>query len=172
MDVEGKVPTTEAGKCLRHSAWSWRPLWDYAANCGKDLIDYELWKAGHCNNGDGLGAVGARELAKKLRAELSSGRTAGYERAYQQMLAAMPDKPCQFCGATGIRTDIVGWQQGMPARALDLDTAKELGRKVGWCNGCEGRGRLRPSEACYPFSTDNVREFCEFLEGSGGFEIW
>lgn len=39
------------------------------------------------------------------------------------------------------------------------------------CNACQGTGKVRPAETSYSFDESDVREFAEFLENCGGFEI-
>lgn len=39
------------------------------------------------------------------------------------------------------------------------------------CNACKGTGKVRPFQTSYSFDESDVREFAEFLENCGGFEI-
>ena len=41
----------------------------------------------------------------------------------------------------------------------------------GQCNGCQGKGSVRPFSTNYPFDLENLKEFADFCEQSGGFEI-
>ncbi|SLH40554.1 Uncharacterised protein [Mycobacteroides abscessus subsp. massiliense] len=79
-------------------------------------------------------------------AQISSGYVGQYAKEYAERLDALADEQCRYCDSTGIRE----------------------GQR---CNVCRGDGKVRPSETWYPFSEENVREFAEFLEGCGGFEI-
>lgn len=171
MDVMGKNPSTKEGEYFRNNVWWWRPLWDYCAHVASDIIDDETFEHGHYNNGAGLNAEGAMALGMRLLEEIQSGRTATFEAEYRKMIAELPMKDCEFCGATGIRTDKVGMEMGMHDKALDPEIATVVGRTHGYCNGCRGYGKVEDWAASYPFSTSNVEEFANFLMGSGGFEI-
>lgn len=171
MDVYGREPKSEKGSYFRNNVWWWRPLWEYCCEVGAEIIDDEVANGGHYNDGIGLDEDGAIALANTLQAELESGRTAEYERKHNEFRASLPREDCQFCGATGIRTDEVGVEMGMPTKALDEAEAILTGRTHGWCNACRGVGTTESWQSSYPFSADNVREFAEFCAESGGFQI-
>lgn len=75
MDVHGKAPTSEIGAYFRNNIWWWHPLWDYCAEIAPDLIDGELYQAGHTNGGAGLDAKGAAALAMRLKGAVVEGHT-------------------------------------------------------------------------------------------------
>jgi hypothetical protein len=169
MDVYGRNPTSEKGKYFRNNVWRWRPLANYIAQIAPVNItgQCEHW---HSNDGDGLGADESAKLAMFLRNELSTGRTAAYASSYQAEIDALADEKCDLCNGTGVRSDAIGISDGMTTRIITEDGHPRIGQK-GWCNKCDGRGTVRPWETCYPFSAENVVEFCDFLEQCGGFEI-
>lgn len=171
MDVYGKKPTSEKGEYFRNNVWWWRPLWDYCCEVGADVIGESLAEAGHYNDGQGLDGVMALALAEILRDELESGRTAEYERKNNEYRASLPRENCDLCGATGIRTDKIGVEMNQPTKELPVEVQILTGRTHGWCNGCNGVGTTENWQASYPFSTENVREFVEFLTDCGGFAI-
>jgi hypothetical protein len=172
MDVYGKNPISEAGSYFRNNVWYWRPLWDYVAQVGSDVIDGELAEHGHYNDGAGLDEDGALALAQILAEELESGRTETYERKNNEYFASLPREACEWCNATGIRTDKVGEEMKMSEKELSPEMQILMGRTHGWCNACQGVGTRESFEANYPFKTENVREFATFLKDCGGFEIW
>lgn len=168
MDVYGKAPKSERGEYFRNNVWWWRPLWQYCETVAPNLTNKV---DGHSNSGDGLGADGAEELSRILKISLSDGTCEAYETQYRKELSELPNETCNLCTGTGIRTDEVGKEHGMDEKVLSDDLASVLGRTTGWCNGCDGNG-WKPNWAThYPFSTENVKEFAEFLAESGGFEI-
>lgn len=171
MDVYGKNPTSERGEYFRNNVWWWRPLWEYCCEVGRSVITDEVAEGCCYNDGRGLDEADSKELSDILLAELWEGRTAEYERKYNEFRASLPREDCGFCGATGIRTDEVGVEMGMPTRALDEAEAILTGRTHGWCNACRGVGTTESWQSSYPFSVDNVREFAMFLADSGGFEV-
>ena len=170
MDVYGKNPSSEKGSYFRNNVWYWRPLWGYCEELHHDLchkVEY-----GHSNDGDGLDADDARLLGERLLADIANGVTAEYERQHNEYIASLPRTDCQYCGATGIRTDEVGVEHGMPTKELEPEVAMLVGRTHGYCNGCRGEGKVEHFATNYGFSVDNVRNFAEFLLECGGFEIW
>ena len=171
MDVLGKNPTTKTGEYFRNNVWWWRPLADfciqrYGAEVG---FDGEGW--GY-NDGNGLNGDQSLHLARLIRADLANGSVATYERNYNEWRASLPREACDLCDCTGIRTDEVGVEHGMPERELAPEIQILTGRTYGYCNSCQGVGTNESFLAGYPFTEENVREFAEFLEGCGGFEIW
>lgn len=166
MDVVGR---NNPDAYFRNSVWSWRPLWNYCVEVAPELCS---GVDGSHNGGDGLDAEGADDLAAVLFNELESGRTALYEKTYHKMISELPRHSCEHCEGTGIRTDKVGCDMGMPSRELQPEIQIITGRTHGWCNACNGEGKQDDWRAGYPFSEENVREFAEFLAESGGFQIF
>ena len=147
MDVVGKAAVSERGQYFRNNVWWWRPLWDYCQRVSPVCREV----SGQYNDGDGLDAAGAAQLAKDLFTEINSGRTAEYAAARQIEIDQLPLEPCDICHGTGERNDDI---------------------VQGECNGCRGSGTRKPWAAMYPFSLDTVQEFAEFVQDSGGFQIW
>lgn len=168
MDVIGRKPTAKAGEYFRNNIWWWHPLWEYCHHVAPEICEGVL---GHSNDGDGLPGDGARKLAQVLRRELESGRTKEHADEHESRRKSLPRHTCDQCDGTGIRSDDVGRNMGMPERDLTGEQAERLGRSSGWCNGCDGEGLRESWEASYFFSEENVAEFAEFLEHSGGFRI-
>ena len=90
-------------------------------------------------------------------------------------LATLPDRQCRSCGGTGIRTDDRALALGQHLRIIGPDTGAETSHprfgQSGWCNGCDGVGRVRPSETQYRVEAGDVIEIVAFLRACGGFEI-
>ena len=170
MDVFGKAPVSETGEYFRNNVWWWRPLWDYCCSVSELARSVEH---GHDNSGDGLGAEGAQELAKTLIIEIGAGRTLQYQEDYRKEIAELPRETCQLCEGTGIRTlpSPSGEDFKMYEKALTIEQQALYGRTHGWCNGCDGAGDKPHWASNYPFSVENVQEFADFLQDSGGFEI-
>jgi len=78
MDVCGVNPTTEAGRYFCNNLWWWLPLANYIIQNGPVHLVSKVkhWKS---NDGDGLDADDAAELAKWLREDLASGAVKDYE---------------------------------------------------------------------------------------------
>lgn len=168
MDVYGNRPKSDSGEYFRNNVWWWHPLWDYCLTIAPNLCEGVL---GHSNDGDGLDEDGALELARLLFESVESGVADRYEQAYRSHQASLPRHKCDYCGGTGIRTDKVGQEMGMPTRELEADIALLLGRTHGWCNACSGEGTVEDFATNYPFTVENVVEFATFVRDSGGFRI-
>lgn len=150
MDVYGESPKTKRGEYFRNNCWYWRPLWNYICDQCSDFITEADQDAGHYNDGHLIEKERAERIANRLRALCASGKVLDFEREYAKHLESLPDEICDLCHGTGKRTDM---------------------EAVDGCNKCHGKGRVRPMETWYPFTAENVLEFAEFAEDSGGFRI-
>lgn len=169
MDVYGNNPTGDAGEYFRNNVWWWRPLAEYIITQHGDIAaGCSAW---HTNDGAGLDESASKELARRLRADIKSGRVQQYARERIEYLASLPRVQCGVCFGTGIRTDDVGQQAGMPEKQLSPEVAVLTGRTHGWCNACDGVGTRENFEMHYSFDVANVDEFTLFLEECGGFKI-
>ena len=169
MDVVGQNPSNETGAAFRNNVWWWHPLWSYCEHVLPEICSNIL---GHSNDGDGLDRDQAVQLAAVLRQRLADGDCARYEVERNTYIAELPRVTCDLCSGTGVRTDDVGLEMGMPSRVLDEAARVILGRDAGWCNGCQGEGTSEPFEASYQFDCENVARFAAFLEQCGGFAIY
>jgi hypothetical protein len=169
MDVYGKKPTEPVGEYFRRNVWGWHPLWDCVEALQPEIAG--LVKNAHSNSGGGLKAADSIKLAELLRADLDNGRVDEYVAERGRRLAELPRKDCEYCGATGIRTDAVGVERKMPEFVLEPAQAILLGRSAGWCNGCQGEGKTDAWETNYYLDRDDVAEFAQFLAKCGGFKI-
>lgn len=168
MDVYGNNPTSERGEYFRNNVWWWRPLWDFCEEIAPEVVQ---GVSGHTNDGDGLDEEGAKALANVLKISLSEGVVDTYKMKRDEYLKTLPKEECNLCDSTGIRTDEIGKEHGMDVKILSDSEASALGRTIGYCNGCEGRGWKDSWETHYPFERANVEEFVDFLAECGGFRI-
>jgi hypothetical protein len=168
MDVYGNNPISEKGEYFRNNVWWWRPLWDFCEEVAPELTE---GVSGHYNDGDGLDEEGAKALANILTISLAEGVVDTYEQKRKEYLESLPKEPCKYCDSTGVRTDSVGVEHGFDVQVLSDAEASALGRTIGYCNGCQGKGVTDSWETHYPFSRTNVEEFAEFLADCGGFKI-
>lgn len=190
MDVYGISPKSEKGEYFRNNVWWWRPLWDYVCEVEPKCLEI----SGHYNDGDGIkNAEGAIDLANKLLAEITSGRTATYAKEREEFLNAIPDVTCEVCNGSGWivpksdaqNAEFLDYVQGMVNSGQVVSVSGDEGdfmeamkqgvqaqiKEPKKCGGCEGKGERRPWDTHYPFSVENVQEFADFLLDSGGFEI-
>ena len=169
MDVIGKAPVNETGEYFRNNVWYWRPLWNYCEYVAPELT--KSVKHGHSNDGDGLNAEEALLLGRMLFSEVVSGRAESYAVAYRQELADLALVDCELCQATGIRGADSPHGIDQSDKELSPEHQALYDRTHGWCNGCDGAGNKPHFATNYPFSVENVKEFAEFLQYSGGFSI-
>jgi hypothetical protein len=169
MDVYGKNPTNEIGQYFRRNVWGWRPLWQYVEDTHPEIA--ELVKYPQSNDGDGLNATNSKKLAKALREDLALGRAVEYVEQRNKYLAGLERPTCDLCEGTGIRSDKVGVDNGMPERELSPEMAILTGRTHGYCNACGGEGKTDSWETNYYLDLDDISEFADFLANCGGFEI-
>lgn len=164
MDVHG----IKNGAYFRRSVWGWHPLAELVCKVAPDLSS--ACKRWHTNDGDGLEEPLSTALAQRLRAALDDGTVAALVAKRNAMLAALPDEICTTCNGTGVRSDYIGRQMQQHLRVIDQPGHPRHG-ETGWCNGCDGLGKIRPFATWYRLSVDDVREFTAFLERCGGFSI-
>ena len=169
MDVYGVRPISEKGEYFRRNVWGWHPLWEYVENCHPEIA--ALVQHAHTNDGDGLNALKSQELATHLFDDYKTGKVAEYVAERNRQISEMEMRDCKWCEATGIRSDEVGVEWGMPDKELSDEQKIMLGREKGYCNACDGVGKQQPWEANYYLEPDDVKEFAEFLLDCGGFEI-
>ena len=170
MDLIGNKPKSEKGDFFRNNVWYWRPLVDFICEKYPDI--YEQCTYWGSNDGDGLNEEASKELATRIKQDIVLGLVAEYSKNHNEWRASLPREACNLCECTGIRNDDVGVENGMPTKQLSAEMKTLLGRNYGWCNGCDGMGTREAFIAGYPFCEDNVKEFAEFLENCGGFQIW
>lgn len=168
----GKNPTSEVGHYFRNNWWYWRPLWDYVATVGHELISDELYEGGGVNDGAGLDGDSSRKLGLMLIEKINQGHTHQHKLDYDKKIADLPRESCDLCDGTGIRADAVGIEHGMPTQKLDPAIAAIVGRTHGTCNKCSGEGTTESFLSWYHFDVENVRDFANFLLDCGGFEMW
>ena len=169
MDVYGKKPISEVGEYYRQSVWGWHPLWHYVELYHEKYANKV--QHGHSNDGDGLGAEDSSQLSLSLKQDLITGMAKQRLDEWQKELDELPLETCKLCEGTGIRTDEKGKEFGFHKKELSAEQSEKLGRRIGWCNGCDGSGEVEPFIKNYSTSLDDIREFAEFLADCGGFEI-
>jgi hypothetical protein len=169
MDVYGKNPTSDVGEYYRQSVWGWHPLWHYVELYHEQYANKV--QHGHSNDGDGLGAEDSSQLSLSLKQDLITGMAQQRLAEWQRQMDELPLENCDLCNATGIRTDENGVKFGMDKKELSAEQSEKLGRRIGYCNGCEGVGKKQPFIKNYSTSIDDIREFADFLADCGGFEI-
>jgi len=156
MDVYGRKPKNKKGEYFRNNVWFWHPLWSYCE------INYPVitskCKEGHSNSGDGLNAGDAKKLAKLIEKDLANGRAAKYEKEYKEWQESLVKETCTVCSGS----KIIKFKSSQDGVELEQERP---------CGNCDENGLAEPWGLNYPFSLDNLKEWQEFLDNCGGFNI-
>ena len=75
-----------------------------------------------------------------------------YKEEREKFLGKLPEVECNICDGSGYRN-------------MNDSNVSTI------CNACEGKGTRADFDTNYPFDIENVLEFAEFCEHSGGFRI-
>lgn len=157
FDLNGVKPNAEVGIYFRNNCWWWRPLAEYVLNVCSDFLQEEEIQYWQSNDGQFVSADSAGLIAERLQLLIKSGTVKRYADKYEQERKAIPQLTCKYCNGTGDRPDL---------------EPPEWKTQCNGCNCCHGTGKVNDHAADYLFSEENVREFAEFCESCGGFEIW
>lgn len=150
MDVYGLKPRNKSGEYFRNNVWYWHPLWSYIEETFPKIASKV--QHGHSNDGDGLNAQDSYKLSQLLKKKIKDGSVQAYADKYKQMQddlrLELESKKLKLKQMSAGSSEKSYEEQ---ARELEFDPAY-------W-------------DLNYPFDVENVKEFAEFLEFSGGFQI-
>ena len=170
MDVYGRKPKNEKGEYFRNNVWFWHPLWDYCLrlypNVTKQCVD------GHSNSGDGLSASNAKKLAKLIKQDLENGKAQQYADEYAQWQENLPPETCTYCKGTGVSKKTLADSEATSSESITLQVVDLLLNEDQKCKICDGNGTRPNWSTHYPFTIENLREWQEFLDNCGGFNIY
>ena len=150
------------GVYFRNNVWYWRPLWAFICNYCSDILTEKDMQKGSWNDGHKISKTKSKKIAARLRrllrekdvhlqcANLEDKRqqAVDHNKKVQVKIDSLNEDVKQLCG------DIVpkDYPEPFKSRWDKLQDEKK------W-------------EANYPFEVQNVKEFAEFCEQSGGFNI-
>jgi hypothetical protein len=160
MDVYGIKPTSKVGEYFRRNVWGWHPLWEYCLDLHPDIAGKV--KNGHSNDGDGLGLVNAKKLAKKLDNDVKNGVAKKYIDDRNKRIADLSQQLCWLCEGKATLNKIT-------LNAVDESSSTKTSNQ---CHVCNGTGFGDDWEKNYYLELEDIVEFSKFLEASGGFQIW
>ena len=165
MDVYGIQSTNKTGEYFRASVWSWRPIWSYVvANCS-EFIDETTAQDGHANAGAGLDKEKSQLLSKKINELIDSGHAQAYKETYDEQIAvakAWNYDVEALLGKLHLRVVAKGFHNRVAPRDYP-ETESHYWWKL---------TDMKDNADSYPFEIEHLKEFADFLEYSGGFEIW
>lgn len=173
MDVYGNQPKNEAGEYFRNNVWWWRRLWDFIFDIDKlfsehfkveRLISEDLYQSGHCNDGVGLDTeLDCKNLAKRVAWAIEEKLAEHREKEVNEEIEQAKETN-KF-----VEKEMQEFQDKMKKKlgndVVPYDYPKK--DKAKW----EAIYSKRDNRESYPFSKENVEEFCKFLENCGGFRI-
>lgn len=158
--ITGLKPKHSVGERFDRNVWGWTPLMDYILDNHKTFV--KLFDK------ERLTELQANKIADALFEDIASGKAEAYADSFTKRIEGLPEVDCDFCGATGVRTDEVGMEKGMPQVTLEPMLAQKYKRLLGWCNGCFGKGTRKTTASAYYFELMDLIEFAEFLRNCGG----
>lgn len=161
--VHGLKPKHQVGEQFGRNVWGWKPLMDYISENHPRFE--KLFEKNR------LTELQATKIADALFADIVSGLAERYTDGFEKHQAHLEEVKCEICDGTGVRTDELGMEKGMTDLILDPRLAAQLGRRIGWCNGCFGKGTQKSTESAYYLELIDLEEFAEFLKNCGGAKI-
>ena len=173
MDVYGLEPRKEKGEYFRINVWWWRPLWAFVTHIDElyseeknanRLISEEMYQSGHCNEGAGLQTQeDCDELLNRLGWAIEEGLADAREKEIKE---AMEEAKQHNKFIEKQRNDFKAkMKKKLGKEVPPIEYPKEDFKE--W----EKISMQENYNAHYPFSVENVEEFCSFLEDCGGFSI-
>jgi len=125
-------------------------------------------KYGHSNDGDGLGAVNSKKLAKRLKDDISSGTAQKYIEDRDAQLANLQQVICYACHG---KKTIKVTKDSLQINSAQSDTSNDGEYTIKECHVCKGTGLVDSWDKNYFLSLQDIQQFCEFLQNCGGFQI-
>ena len=151
------------GVYFRNNVWWWRPLWVYVCSSCEDILTEKDMTKGSYNDGHKISKTKSLKIAARLRARINSGDVFDYYNKYQKEYNEANEHNKKIEDLVSALRERVKEQHGdiVPANYPEP-------HRTDWDN----LQSQKKWAADYPFDTDNVKEFAEFCEQSGGFNIY
>jgi hypothetical protein len=158
-----KFEQDNKGYYFRNNVWHWRPLAQYVIEHTKVITDEKKIQGFSYNDGVEISAEEAEQIAKQLYYLLQSGHTKKYAEEY-------------MAGYTQAKKNNIKVHKEMDAfqKAMDKKYKKDIAPKDYPKDDYEKWNAIYSkldTNGNYPFHIENVKEFAEFAEQSGGFQI-
>ena len=151
------------GVYFRNNVWWWRPLWHYVCIACHGILSGKDIANGQFNGGHRISKTKSLRIAAKLRARIKSGDVVDYYDRHQKEYNEAKEHNKKIQILIDTLHERVKEQYGdiVPREYPEP-------HKTDWDN----LQAQKKWEASYPFDISNVKEFAEFCEQSGGFEIY
>tara|TARA_R100000654_G_scaffold4436_2_gene13149 strand:- start:2904 stop:3509 length:606 start_codon:yes stop_codon:yes gene_type:complete len=151
------------GVYFRNNVWWWRPLWHYVCIACHGILSGKDIANGQFNGGHRISKTKSLRIAAKLRARIKSGDVVDYYDRHQKEYNEAKEHNKKIQILIDALHERVKEQYG---DIVPRDYPEP--HKTDWDN----LQAQKKWEASYPFDINNVKEFAEFCEQSGGFEIY
>ena len=158
-----KFEQDNKGYYFRNNVWYWRPLAQYVIEHTKVITDEKKIQGFSYNDGVEISAEEAEQIAKQLFHLLKTGHTKKYEDEYMAVYKKAE-----------IHNKKVQKEMDTFQKAMDKKHKKNIAPKDYPKEDYEKWSAIydkMDNNGGYPFSLRNVKEFAEFAEQSGGFQI-
>ena len=163
FDALSKFENENKGYYFRNNVWHWRPLAQYVIEHTKVITDEKKIQGFSYNDGVEISAEEAEQIAKQLYYLLQSGHTKKYAEEY------MAEYKKAEANNKKVKKEMDTFQ-----KAMDKKYKKDIAPKDYPKDDYEKWNAIYSkldTNGNYPFHIENVKEFAEFAEQSGGFQI-
>jgi hypothetical protein len=161
MDVFGQNPDCEVGKYFRQNVWGWHSLWQYVEDRFPEIA--RKVPDAHWNNGHGLDSQSSRELGQLLVDDIGRGEALRYVIALDQMQSSAKVERTQ--------PEWVERERSLVAEATFSSLAMVFGDeddlRAEFASVVSDLSGMK-----YELDVSMIQAFAEFLQHSGGFQIW
>ena len=164
FDSVDAYQTVVTGSYFRNNVWWWRPLWMFISMQCDDILTEEDLAEGGSNSGHKICKTKAKRVASRIRRLDKEGVIESFQKTHDERRARATKHNNRIMKKKDALNEVVKEYCGVKSIApMDYPPAfsdkwEELQEQEKW-------------EGHYPFNADNVREFGEFCDNSGGFEI-
>lgn len=151
------------GVYFRANVWYWRPVVDWLTH-HIEVLDEEDIKHLSYNDGHIINETVAKIIGNTILHHNDEGLLDDWVQTHKIAQALRDKEECTICEGTGVRTDAIAKEVGLPVFT-------KHGIEGHKCNGCNGEGKKEAFENNYPYDKEVLLRFGKFTLESGGFQI-
>jgi hypothetical protein len=163
FDALSKFENENKGYYFRNNVWHWRPLAQYVIEHTQVITDQKKIEGFSYNDGVEISEQEAVQIARQLKHLIKTGHTEKYAEEYMAVYTKAKKNNIKVQKELEIFQD-----------AMDKKHGKDIAPKDYPKDDYEKWNVIYSkfdNNGSYPFSIGNVKEFAEFAEQSGGFQI-
>ena len=163
FDALSKFENENKGYYFRNNVWHWRPLAQYVIEHTKVITDQKKIEGFSYNDGVEISEQEAVQIARQLKHLIKTGHTEKYAEEYMAVYTQAKMNNIK------VQKELETFQD-----AMDKKHGKDIAPKDYPKEDYEKWNVIYSkfdSNGSYPFHVGNVKEFAEFAEQSGGFQI-